>query len=74
LQRLQDTESDCSDGELFDSEDPLQNDAPPSAVESDKEPIVTDSSDKDIDNDAVPDSDGNDDRVQDFIGKDDFSW
>ena len=69
LQRLRDTESDCSDGELCDSEDPLRNDAPPSAVESDEEPIVADSSDEDMDNDAVTDSDGNDDRVQDFIGK-----
>jgi len=43
LQRLRDNESDCSDGELCDSEDPLRNDAPPSAVESDEEPIVTDS-------------------------------
>ena len=35
---------------------------------------MTDSSDEDLDNDAVTDSDGNDDRVQDFIGEDDFSW
>jgi len=32
LQRLRDNESDCSDGELCDSEDHLRNDAPPSAV------------------------------------------
>jgi len=32
LQRLQDIKSDCSNGELCDSEDPLGNNAPPSAV------------------------------------------
>jgi len=52
----------------------LGNDAPPSAVESDEEPIVTDSSNEDTDHDAVTDSDGNDDGVQDFIGKDGSSW
>jgi len=74
LQRLQNIESDCSDGELCDSEDPLGNDAHPSAVESDEEPIVTESSDEDTDSDAVTDLDGNDDGVQDFIGKDGSSW
>ena len=74
LQRLQDIKSDCSNGELCDSEDPLGNNAPPSAVQSDEKPIVTDSSDEDTDHDAVIDSEGNDDKVQDFKGKDGSSW
>ena len=74
LQSLQNIASDCSDGELCDSENPLRNDARPSAVESDEEPIVTDSSDEDTDHDAVTDSVGNDDGVQDFTGKDGSSW
>jgi len=37
LQHLQGIESGCSNGELCDSEDPLGNDAPPSAVESDED-------------------------------------
>jgi len=48
----------------------LGNDAPPSAVESDEEPIVTDSSFEDTGHDAGTDSDENDDGVQDLIGKD----
>ena len=47
----------------------MGNDAPPSAVWSDEEPIVTDSSDEDTGHDAGTDSDGNDDGVQDLIGK-----
>jgi len=74
VQSLQNIASDCSDGELCDSENPLRNDARPSAVESDEEPIVTDSSDEDTDHDAVTDSVGNDDGVQDFTGKDGSSW
>jgi len=35
---------------------------------------VTDSSDEDTDHDAVIDSEGNDDKVQDFKGKDGSSW
>jgi len=38
-------------------------------VESDKEPIMSDPSDEDTDHDAVTDTDGNDDGVQDFKGK-----
>ena len=74
LQRLQDIELDCSDGDLCGSVDHLGNDVPTSAVESDEKPTVTDSSDKDTDHDAVTDSDGNDDGVQHFIGKDGSSW
>jgi len=74
LQRLQDIELDCSDGDLCDSEDHLGYDVPPSAVESDEKTTVTDSSDKDTDHVAVTDSDGNDDGVQHFIGKDGSSW
>jgi len=74
LQRLQDIESDCSDGDLCDSEDHLGYDEPPSAVESDEKTTVTDSSDKDTDHVAVTDSNGNDDGVQHFIGKDGSSW
>ena len=74
LQRLRDNESDCSDGELCDSEDHLRNDAPPSAVQSDEEPILTDSSFEDTGHDAGTDSDGNEDGVQDLIGKDGSSW
>ena len=40
-----------------------------SAVKNEEKLIVTDSSDKDIDNNADTDSDENDDIVQDFIGE-----
>ena len=39
LQRLKDIESNCSGGELSDSENPLENDAYPSVVQSDEERI-----------------------------------
>ena len=44
LQHLQDIESDCFDGGLSDSENPLRNDAYSSVVESDKKKIAIDSS------------------------------
>ena len=69
LQHLQDIESDCFDGGLSDSENPLRNDAYSSVVESDKKRIAIDSSEEDTDHDAVTDLDENNDGVQNFIEK-----
>ncbi|CAK8696356.1 unnamed protein product [Clavelina lepadiformis] len=69
LRHLQDIDSNCPDGEFSDSENLLSNDAFPSAVESDEESFITESSDEDTDkdSDAVIDSNENDEEKGGFL-------
>ena len=52
----------------------MGKDASQSAVEKDKESIVSDSCDEETDDNVVTDSDGNDDCVRDLQGKSGSSW
>lgn len=62
---MEDVKSDWSNSELSDSKNLLANDALPSAVKSDDEPIVTNLNNEE---DANIDPDENDGVVRGFIG------